>query len=265
MLREQPLFFELGNDRLFGMLHLPQDRKPRHGVVICHALAEEKLWSHRVFVALARELAARGIAALRFDFRGEGESDLEFEQTGIATRTLDAVRAADVLLEHAPSLRAVTLLGHRLGGSIALAAARRLGRKARGVVIWDPLLNGREYLMQWLRSNLAAQIAVGGNAPRTRQVLIQALDAGETVTVDGYGIGAPLYRELVAMELPSLLEAIECPALVVTRAEPPVKARGRAQWVGAREPAFWRESEELCRSAPNMTEASMKWLEEQPT
>ena len=265
MFREHPLFFELGNHLLFGMLHLPEDREPRQGVVICHALAEEKLWSHRVFVALARELTKRGIAALRFDFRGEGESDLEFEQTGIATRTLDAVRAAEVLLEHAPSLRAVTLLGHRLGGSIALAAARRLGRKARGVVIWDPLQNGREYLMQWLRSNLAKQIAAGGKAPRTRRALIEALDAGETVIVDGYGIGAPLYQELVALELPSLLEAIKCPALVVTAVETPAKARGNAQWVGAREPAFWRESEELYRSAPNMTGASVKWLEQQPT
>jgi uncharacterized protein len=264
MPREQPLFFELGKDRLFGMLHTPE-ATPRHGVVICHALAEEKLWSHRVFVALARALAKRGNAALRFDFRGEGESDLEFEQTGIETRIADAVRAAEALLELQPALRAVTLLGHRVGGAVALAAAKRLGRKARGVVIWDPVPHGREYLMQWLRSNLAKQIAVEGKVPRTRQALIQALDAGETVIVDGYGIGAPLYPELVALELPPLLSAIECPALVLTADESQSKSRANAQWVGAREPAFWRESKELCRSAPNMTEASLTWLEQQPT
>ncbi len=265
MPREQPLFFELGNDRLFGMFHLPDEGPPRHGVVICHALAEEKLWSHRVFVTLARELAKRGIATLRFDFRGEGESDLEFEHAGIETRIQDAVRATEVLLQKEPSLRAVTLLGHRLGGAIALAAARRLGPNARGVVVWDPLQSGREYLMQWLRSNLAKQIAVEGKAARTRQALIQALDAGETVIVDGYGVGAPLYRELVALELPALLSAIECPALVVTPEETPGKARANAQWVSAREPAFWRESKELYRSAPNMTEASVQWLEQQLT
>jgi alpha/beta superfamily hydrolase len=263
MPREQPLFFELGNDRLFGILHVPDKANPGHGLVICHALAEEKLWSHRVFVELARELAKRGIAALRFDFRGEGESDLEFEQTGIETRIQDAVRAAELLLEKEPSLRAVTLLGHRLGGAIALAAARRLGPKARGVVVWDPLQSGREYLMQWLRSNLAKQIAVEGKAPRTRQALIQALDGGETVIVDGYGIGAPLYQELVALELPALLDAIECPALVLAAEEAPGRSCANAQWVSAREPAFWRESKELYRSAPNMTEASVKWLEQQ--
>jgi uncharacterized protein len=265
MPREQPLFFQLGNDRLFGMLHLPPQARPGHALVICHALAEEKLWSHRVLVSFARELARRGTAVLRFDFRGEGESDLEFEQAGIESRIQDAVRAAEVLLEHVPSLGAVTLLGHRLGAPIAVAAARRLGPRARGVVLWDPVHTGRDYLMQWLRSNLAKQIAVDGKAGRTRQALIQALDAGDTIVVDGYGIGAPLYPELVALELAAMLNALQCPTLVVTPEEISGKARANIQWVCAREPAFWRESKELFQCAPNMTEASMKWLEQQLT
>jgi alpha/beta superfamily hydrolase len=271
---EQPLFFELGDDRLFGMLHLPEGR-PRHGLVVCHALAEEKLWSHRVFVGLARELANRGMAVLRFDFRGEGESDLDFEQAGIASRIDDAVRAAEVLLEMQPTLAGISFLGHRLGGAIAAAAAARLHARAQGLLVWDPLYSGHEYLMQLLRSNLAKQMAVNGNAPRTRQALIQALKAGETVLVDGYGIGRALYRELIALELPALLEALECPALLIAAAEGPPKgstapraqAVGRAniQHASAREPAFWRESKELCRCAPNMTAISVQWLERQLT
>ena len=274
MPREQPLFFGLGDDRLFGVLHVPQGT-PRHGLVICHALAEEKLWSHRVFVALARELANHGIAVLRFDFRGEGESDLDFEQAGIASRIDDAVRAAEVLFEQHPTLTGITFLGHRLGGAIAAAAAARLGPRVLGLLVWDPLPSGHEYLMQLLRSNLAKQMARDGKAPRTRQALIQALEAGETVLVDGYGIGRVLYRELVALELPALLELLECPALLIAAEEGPPKgstaprapAAGRAniQHASAREPAFWRESKELCRRAPNMTAISMQWLERQWT
>ncbi len=272
---EQPLFFEIGADRLFGMLHLP-DGRPRHGLVLCHALAEEKLWSHRVFVALSRELANRGMAVLRFDFRGEGESDLDFEQTGIASRIDDAVRAAEVLLEQQPTLAGVSFLGHRLGGAIAAAAAARLRSHAQALLVWDPVPSGREYLMQLLRSNLAKQMARQGQAPRTRQALIQALEAGETVVVDGYGIGQALYRELIALELPALLEALECPALLIAAAEEPLKnstapaqaqaaGRGNIQHASAPEPAFWREFKELCRCAPNMTAVSVQWLERQLT
>jgi hypothetical protein len=118
-------------------------------------------------------------------------------------------------------------------------------------------------------------MAVSGKAPRTRQALIQALEAGETVLVDGYGIGRALYRELIALELPALLEALECPALLIAATEGPPKgstapraqAVGRAniQHASAREPAFWRESNELCRCAPNMTALSVQWLERQLT
>lgn len=269
---EQPLFFQLGGDRLFGMLHLPEGR-PRHGLVICHALAEEKLWSHRVFVTLARELAHRGMAVLRFDFRGEGESDLDFEQAGVATRIDDAVRAAEVLLEQQPALAGISFLGHRLGGAVAAAAAARLRSRAQALLVWDPLPSGHEYLMQLLRSTLAKQMAREGQAPRTRQALIQALQAGETVVVDGYTIGQALYRELIALELPALLEALECPALLIAAADGPpqgstapgAQATGRAniQHASAREPAFWRENKELRRCAPNMTAVSVQWLERQ--
>ena len=70
-----------------------------------------------------REPRDRG-AALRFSWRGE--SDLDFEQAGIASRIDDAVRAAEVLLEQQPTLAGISLLGHRLGGAIAAAAAARL-------------------------------------------------------------------------------------------------------------------------------------------
>src|SRR4051812_48033645 len=157
MVRERPLYFDLGQDQLFGFLHLPPGAPARQAVLICDSIAEEKLWSHRVFVALARELAASGMAVMRFDYRGEGESDLEFDQTGIATRVEDAVRAAEILLAEAPNAR-LTLLGHRVGGAVAAMAAARLGVKARGVVIWDPIASGREFVMQWLRANLAKQM-----------------------------------------------------------------------------------------------------------
>ena len=117
-------------------------------------------------------------------------------------------------------------------------------------------------------------MARDGKAPRTRQALIQALEAGETVLVDGYGIGRTLYRELIALEWPALLEALECPALLIAAAEGLRRVRrrrARRPWgaryshASAREPAFWRETKELCRYAPNMTAVSVQWLERQLT
>lgn len=246
-MQETPFFFRLGEHRLYGVLHRPAGRPPGCGIVVCPALAEERLWSYRVYVGLARELARRGFAVLRFDYRGEGESDLDFEQAGLASRAADAARAARLLREEMPGLRRCVLLGHRLGCAAAALAAGELGPDCDGLLAWDPIEKGRDYTMQLLRAALASELATTGRAS-TRAALIQALERGETVTVEGYGISPAFYRELAALEWKRLLERLACPVEVIE---------------GACEPAFWRASPRLHARAPAMTARSLRWLEAQ--
>lgn len=245
---ETPFFFSLGEDWLFAVLHRPISRVARRGIVLCHALGEEKLWSHRVYVSFAREAASRGIAVLRFDFRGEGDSDLDFESSRLATRVADVLQAVEVLLELERGLRGCILLGHRLGCAVAAVAAARSSAQVEGLIAWDPIASGREYLMQWLRSTLASRLASTGEAP-TRAALIKRLEAGETLVVDGYGIGPQLYSELIELEWSRLARALKCPALVIE---------------GACEPPFWRETKRLYTRAPVLTQRSLHWLQPGP-
>lgn len=70
---------------------------------------------------ISRALALRGMAVLRFDFTGLGESEGDFADTNFSSN-LDDLRAAITYLrdEHAaPSL----LIGHSLGGAAVLAIA----------------------------------------------------------------------------------------------------------------------------------------------
>lgn len=243
---ESPFFFELGKHRLFAVHHRCDAGEPRRGVVLCHALAEEKLWSHRVYVGLARELAGEGFAVLRFDCRGEGDSDLDFEEATLETRVADAVRAAAVLLEREPALRRCVFLGHRLGCAVAARAAACAGELAEALIAWDPVENGSAYLMQWLRSALASQLVATGKAP-TRSALMKALEEGRTVPIDGYGVTPRFYRELVALQWPALVKALACPVLTVE---------------GGCEPPFWRQTQRMHMRAPAMTQRSVQWLRE---
>ncbi len=70
---------------------------------------------------ISRALARRGIAVLRFDFTGLGNSDGDFANTNFSSNVQDLVAAADYLREYhqAPAL----LIGHSLGGAAVLAAA----------------------------------------------------------------------------------------------------------------------------------------------
>ena len=262
--QETPFFFELGGERLFGLMHFPATPATT-GVVFCHAFAEEKLWSHRVYVNFARSAAAAGFAVLRFDMRGEGDSARDFEATDIESRVADVRRAVEELRSRVPQLRRVVLVGHRLGGSIAAAAGG-----ADGLAIWDPIVDGADYFSQLLRSNLTTQMAVEGKVTRTRDALIAALTAGETVTADGYGLSAALHAQMSALkldagsfgQLPTLL--LEVPKGEQTAPGAPlaaiVAAHATVQCQLAAEAPFWRETRQFHQRAAKFETATLDWL-----
>lgn len=70
---------------------------------------------------IARGLAERGIATLRFDFTGLGGSDGEFANTNFTSNVADLLRAVDYMRAELEAPR--LLVGHSLGGAAVLKAA----------------------------------------------------------------------------------------------------------------------------------------------
>ena len=79
----------------------------------------------RAAVHVARALAAEGIACLRFDFTGLGDSEGEFGRAGFATDVADLVAVGAYL--HDRFAQPILLVGHSLGGAAVLAAADEIG------------------------------------------------------------------------------------------------------------------------------------------
>ncbi|MEE4206774.1 MAG: alpha/beta fold hydrolase [Erythrobacter sp.] len=109
---------------LSGSLELPTGLV-RGGAVFAHCFTCTR--QARAAVSIARALAARGIACLRFDFTGLGGSEGEFGHAGFPADVADLVAAARAVKER---VRApVLLVGHSLGGAAALAAGAELGEE----------------------------------------------------------------------------------------------------------------------------------------
>ena len=264
---ENAYFLPLGDERLFAFLHRPEGAC-RGGAVLCAPLAEEKLWSHRVFVGFARDLAARGYAVLRFDYRGEGDSDRPFEQSDCRTRVADVRAAIDELKRQIPGLDRVTLVGLRFGAMVAAAAAA--GREdVDRLVLWDPVVDGADYMQTVLRSNLMAQMAIHHKVLESREQLIERFERGETVNVEGYALSGALFREASALRLADLLAAAGRPCLAIAvapRAAPPrpdlaaLAASGQLELAAAVEEAFWKEIKQFYQRAEDLTRVTFGWL-----
>lgn len=117
----------LGNT-LAGLLETPRN-KPHAYVLFAHCFTCGK--DIAAASRVARDLVSRGFAVLRFDFTGLGSSDGDFANTNFSSNIQDLVFAASFLREsyEAPSL----LIGHSLGGTAVLNAARLIP-ETRGIV-----------------------------------------------------------------------------------------------------------------------------------
>ncbi|NNE10583.1 MAG: OsmC family protein [Gemmatimonadetes bacterium] len=113
---------------LAGRLEMPET-PPRFFALFAHCFTCSK--DIAAASRVSRALAARGIAVLRFDFTGIGNSDGDFENTSFQSNVEDLVDAAGALekTHEAPRL----LIGHSLGGAAVIVAARGI-EQARAVV-----------------------------------------------------------------------------------------------------------------------------------
>ena len=119
---------------LSGNLSLPGRGEPRAFAVFAHCFTCGK--SIRAANVICQQLAAAGIAALRFDFTGIGQSDGQFADTGFSTNISDIEAAAEFLASRyqAPKL----LIGHSLGGAAVLRAAPNIESALAVVTIAAP-------------------------------------------------------------------------------------------------------------------------------
>lgn len=147
----EPIIISNEGQKIFAVLHLPLQRSNIPAVVMCHGLGGHKSGRNRLYVRLAKQLAANGIASLRFDFRGSGDSEGDFTESTVEGFVSDALKALEYVSNH-PKIdpKRIGLMGRSFGGTIAVLAASRFPQ-VKSLVLWAPLFNGKQWHDQWMR------------------------------------------------------------------------------------------------------------------
>lgn len=120
----QEITFSSDGFRLSGTLHLPAAEHPPV-VIGLHGLLSDR--SSPKQLALAHQCNRVGIAYLRFDHRGCGDSEGDFQRlTSLTGRCNDLMSAVEALQAHGDLSNTIGLFGSSMGGTVCLATAPRL-------------------------------------------------------------------------------------------------------------------------------------------
>jgi exosortase A-associated hydrolase 1 len=135
---EIPLVVPCRGAQMVGIVHPAAAPNPL-GVLIVVGGPQYRVGSHRQFVLLARRLAKAGIPAMRFDYRGMGDSEGDF--VGFEGIGEDIRAALDAFSETVPGIRQIVLWGLCDAASAILFYAKD-----------DPRIAGIALLNPWVRT-----------------------------------------------------------------------------------------------------------------
>ncbi|MGB5333042.1 MAG: alpha/beta fold hydrolase, partial [Woeseiaceae bacterium] len=133
MQNQKVVFENHRGQSLSGILDLPA-AAPLGYALFAHCFTCSK--NLKAASNIARALTGAGIAVLRFDFTGLGQSEGEFADTNFSSNVDDLLAAVGYLdREHAaPAI----LIGHSLGGTAVLQAAAKIDSAVAVVTLGSP-------------------------------------------------------------------------------------------------------------------------------
>jgi pimeloyl-ACP methyl ester carboxylesterase len=114
-------------------------------------MGEEYIRFHRAYRLLSDRLAAAGYPVLRFDLFSCGDSSGEADEAGVSQWCTD-IAAAVAEAKRRGHVKTICLVGLRLGGSLAVIVGAEKG-DIDGMVLWDPIASGQDYLGELARSH----------------------------------------------------------------------------------------------------------------
>lgn len=270
-----PFFLQTPAGRLFALHTMPRQGVACRGQVLFVAPFNEEMNRCRSMVTLqAQAFAAAGLGTLVLDLFGTGDSEGHYAD-GRWDLWLDNLAAGADWLRQQPG-GCVALWGVRLGAILAAQLHGRIADPAMRLALWQPVVDGKVHLNQFMRVKIAAQMDRADLPKLTTAQMRQDWSEGRSVEIAGYEIHPALAQGIEAASLAAQPVAAGTQVLWLEQAtgeQPELSPSSRKvleQWPGAQArvdtalfegPPFWQVHERAV--APDAVRRTTDWLQQQ--
>lgn len=180
--------------RIAVMSHIPLG--PSHATaVICSSILGDLPKNYRREVGLGRTLAGRGITALRFHYRGCGNSDGASALTSFESMCEDASLVTEKLIGGGP----VAFVGTRMGAFVATNAASYVLGAPLALV--EPVVLAASFYREGFRARMMRDLKDQVSEKPSSEKLLAELEERGVLDVFGYPVDRSLYHSTRMLNL----------------------------------------------------------------
>lgn len=177
------------DEKIFGVFHKPLNTVNCPAILMCHGFAGQKTGRFRLYVDLAEALAKAGIAVLRIDFRGCGDSEGDFLTMTPQAQVSDALKGLEFLCEQKEiDCNRIGIFGRSLGGMIAILAAATF-QNIKSICLWAPLFSADSFEKEWK--------------------FVRSTGKKEPLVMNGQAVSDQFLKELFSTRLEEQLECVK--------------------------------------------------------
>jgi len=216
--KEKAQYLEIGAERLYVITFGCE--APKAKVLLCGPSPSNRLFSLAAWVRWARFLAQHNFAAVRFDYRGTGESTGEFLEMTFRD-WLDDIQQVSAWADSQLGKSPLVLHGMGMGGLLA----QRVFNSGRGdaLLLWSPLPRAADVFDQALRMRLSLDmVQVRGENRKSAQHYMSEMASGKPFEAEGYYWSFGLWQSASEINLDT------------THSQPGEGVAGRRPWRHAR-------------------------------